>query len=1013
MKLLIDTGAAKNFIRPFKGLKGVRPVQSPFTIHSIHGVTTITKKCFVSIFNLKATFFLLPDLTSFDAIVGLDLLKQAGASLCLASGKLKWGSGAEQIDFHTCPDVNFTKVDCSDAPPLIKDAFLKMLGNRKKAFADPNEALPYNTSVVATIRTVDEEPIYAKLYPYPMGAADFVNGEIQELLKNGIIQKSKSPYNNPIWVVDKKGTDDAGNKKMRLVLDFRKLNERTVPDRYPMPNISMILGNLGKAKYFTTLDLKSGYHQITLAERDREKTAFAVNGGKYEFRRLPFGLRNAASIFQRTIDDILREQIGKFCYVYVDDVIIFSEDENDHVKHVDWVLKSLYDANMRISAEKSRFFKKSVSFLGFIVTNNGAATDPEKVKAIKEFPEPKNVFEVRSFLGLASYYRCFIKDFASIARPISDILKGENGSVSRHRSRSIQVEFSEAQQRAFEKLRNILASEDVILRYPDYKKAFDLTTDASAYGIGAVLSQEGRPITMISRTLSDREVNYATNERELLAIVWALAKLRHYLYAVKEINIFTDHQPLTFAVSESNPNAKIKRWKARIDESGARIFYKPGKNNLVADALSRQQLNVVEEQEPESCAATIHSELSLTHTIESTDKPVNCFQNQIILEEARSHWKRTFILFGNKRRHSINFSCKQALLEELANIIIPNGVNAFHCDLHTLALIQDDVVRQFPATKFWHCKNRVTDIFAMQERKEILTVEHNRAHRSAQENVKQVLSEYYFPKMTKLASEIAANCKTCAKAKYDRHPKKQELGETPVPTHVGEILHIDIFSTDKKYFLTCVDKFSKFAMVQPILSRTIEDLKAPLLQLMNVFPKAKTIYCDNEPSLKSQTIVAMLENHFGVSISNAPPLHSVSNGQVERFHSTLIELARCLKIDKGISDTVELVLLATARYNMSIHSVINKKPAEVMRADPDDPHTDVQEKIKNAQILTRKRENASRQNRVFQVGDKVLVKSNRRLGNKLTPLCEEKTIEADLGTTVLIKGRVVHKDNLK
>jgi len=196
----------------------------------------------------------------------------------------------------------------SDAPPVIKDAFIKMLKSRKRAFADPNEALPYNTLVVATIRTIDEEPIYAKL-------------------DNGIIQKSVSPYNNPIWVVDKKGTDEMGNKNMRLVIDFRKLNERTVSDKYSMPNISMILGNLGNAKYFTTLDLMSGYHQIMLAECDREKTSFSVNGGKYEFRRLPLGLKNAASIFQRTINDILREQIGKFCYVYV-------------------------------SVEKSRFFKK-------------------------------------------------------------------------------------------------------------------------------------------------------------------------------------------------------------------------------------------------------------------------------------------------------------------------------------------------------------------------------------------------------------------------------------------------------------------------------------------------------------------------------------------------------------------------------------------------------------------------------------------------------------------------------
>jgi len=217
----------------------------------------------------------------------------------------------------------------------------------------------------------------------------------------------------------------------------------------------------------------------------------------------------------------------------------------------------------------------------------------------------------------------------------------------------------------------------------------------------------------------------------LLAIIWALAKLRHYLYAVKDINIFTDHQPLTFAVSESNPNAKIKRWKARIDESGARIFYKPA----------------MEEQEAESCIATIHSELSLTHTIDSTDKPLNCFQNQLVLEEARSPSKRSFILLGNKRRHLVSFSCKESLLREIADIIVPNGVNAIHCDLHTLAMVQDQLVQQFPATKFWYCKNQVTDIFAVAERREIITAEHNRAHRSAQENVKQVLSEYYFPKM--------------------------------------------------------------------------------------------------------------------------------------------------------------------------------------------------------------------------------------------------------------------------
>jgi len=272
-----------------------------------------------------------------------------------------------------------------------------------------------------------------------------------------------------------------------------------------------------------------------------------------------------------------------------------------------------------------------------------------------------------------------------------------------------------------------------MLRYPDYKKPFHLTTDASAYGIGAVLSQENRPITMISMTLKDREMNYATNERELLAIVWALAKLRHYLYAVKDIIIFTDHQPLSFSVSDSNPNAKIKRWKGRIEETGAKVVYKPGKENLVADALSRQQINAIEEQEAESCGATIHSEIFLTHTIETTDKPLNCFQNQLILEEARFPLKRSFVLFKNKKRHTINFTDKKSLLNDLADAIVPNGVNALHCDLHTLATVQDDLVRRFPTTKFWHCKNRVTDIFGVEEKREIILAEYNRAHRSAQD----------------------------------------------------------------------------------------------------------------------------------------------------------------------------------------------------------------------------------------------------------------------------------------
>lgn len=990
---------------------------------SLHGFNTIKQKCFLNLFDTNACFFILPNLETFDGIIGLDLLTETNSRLDFKNTKLETITGSEQIQFLKCRNVNFVSIEMFNVPQAISEEFRRMINRRIGVFAEPNEALPFNTNIVATIRTENEDPIYSKLYPYPMGVVDFVNTEVRNLLKDGIIRPSRSPYNNPVWVVDKKGTDDLGNTKKRLVIDFRKLNSKTISDKYPIPNVNVILSNLGKAKYFSTLDLKSGFHQILLAERDREKTAFSVGNGKYEFCRLPFGLKNAPSIFQRAIDDVLRERIGKSCYVYIDDVIIFSQNMKDHVEHIAWVLDRLYEANMRVSREKSNFFKENVEFLGFVVSRGGISTSPDKVEAIRKYEQPTTLFSLRSFLGLASYYRCFIKDFASIARPLTDLLKGDNGKVGANQSKKIQIKFNESQLQAFNKLKEVLTSEDVMLLYPDYKKPFDLTTDASAHGLGAVLSQDGKPITMISRTLKENESNFATNERELLAIVWALKSLRNYLYGVKDLNIFTDHQPLTFAVSDRNSNTKIKRWKAFIDEHNAKIFYKPGKENLVADALSRQNVHALQnlalqddyavENDSSSDIATMHSEISLSYTIESTDKPLNCFRNQIVIEEGIDLPTRTFILFGNKTRYVISFSDRGTLMERVFDVIKEDVVNAFHCELPILAFIQHRLIEAFPSTTFRYAKKMVTDVTSKDEQREIVAMEHNRAHRAAQENVKQILEDYFFPKMTHLANEVVANCKICKKAKYNRHPLKQLIGETPVPACVGEILHVDIFSTDKKYFLTCVDKLSKFAIVQPIASRTIVDIEPAILQLMNFYHRTRTIFCDNEPSLNSETIRSLLANNFDVQIANAPPLHSTSNGQVERIHSTLLEIARCLKLEKSINDTLQLILLATIEYNKTIHTVTNKRPIDVIQSTPPELEIDMKGRVQRAQEIQLQRLNEKRQNRVFEVGEKVLVKTNRRLGNKITPLYVEGTVEADLGTTVLIKGRVVHKDNLR
>ena len=197
---------------------------------------------------------------------------------------IKYYGVSEPILFVRCTNVNFIQNDSAEVPFIMKNHFDQMIKLRSGSFADPNESLPFNINTVATIRT-DDEPVYSKLYPYPMGVADFVNSEVKQLLENGIIKPSKSPYNNPIWVVDKKGVDELGHKKKTMVIDFRKLNQKTTCDKYPIPSMSTILSNMGKAQYYTTLDLKSGFHQIELAEKEREKTAFSINNGKYEFCR--------------------------------------------------------------------------------------------------------------------------------------------------------------------------------------------------------------------------------------------------------------------------------------------------------------------------------------------------------------------------------------------------------------------------------------------------------------------------------------------------------------------------------------------------------------------------------------------------------------------------------------------------------------------------------------------------------------------------------------------------------
>lgn len=752
LKLLIDTGTSKNYIKDFSFLEATF-LKQKFSVESINGKNIISKSCKICLL----TFYILPQLSSFDGIIGYDFLYQIKANIDIVNNYLYFSGGKEKYYLSSQKQVNHipikqennpmkfkenNNIEISSVPSDIREKFTKMIFKHYDAFAQPNRALPYNTSVKATIKTTTNEPIYSRSYPYPISATEFVNKEIHSLLADGIIQKSYSPYNSPIHIVNKKGLNQDGNPKLRMVIDFRKLNEKTIADRYPIPDTSVILANLGKSSFFTTLDLKSGFHQIFLSEQDRQKTAFNVNNGKYEFCRLPFGLKNAPSIFQRAIDDILREWIGKCCYVYIDDIIIYSPDKISHLNDIEKIIDKLKVSGMRISAEKCKFFKSEVEFLGFTVSRSGIKTSPSKVQDILNYKTPETLRSLRSFLGLSGYYRRFIKDYAALAKPLTSYLRGENGNIGNSNSKKVKISLDNNAISAFEKLKKILASDEVLLQHPDYKKPFELTTDASSSAIGAVLSQNGRPITMISRTLSKTEENYATNERELLAIVWALQSLRHYLYGIQNIKIFTDHQPLIYAISEKNPNSKMKRWRAFIEEFSPKFFFKPGNENKVADALSRQFINNFNSDS--SSLATIHSEISSTNSIKTIKYPLNQFRHQFVLNKSASFSKSTKIFFQKYMRHSISFDSLENLIKTMKNLICSTSTNAIHCELNLLAEIQKSILIAFPGIKFVHTQKLVIDLINKDDQLEVVTNEHNRAHRNIKENAKQISLNYFF-----------------------------------------------------------------------------------------------------------------------------------------------------------------------------------------------------------------------------------------------------------------------------
>jgi hypothetical protein len=393
--------------------------------------------------------------------------------------------------------------------------------------------------------------------------------QLQDLLEKGFIRPSSSPWGCPAIFVKKK------DQTLRMCVDYRPLNEVTIKNKYPLPWIDILYDQLTGARVFSKIDLRSGYHQIRIRPKDIPKTAFTTRYGLFEYLVMSFGLTNAPAHFTYLMNSVFMPELDKFVVVFIDDILIYSKNEEEHAQHLRIVLTRLREHQLYAQFSKCAFWLEEIQFLGHVLSAKGIAVDPSKVQDILEWKPPTTVHQVRSFLGLAGYYRRFIPDFSRLVKPITSLLKNDT-----------KFNWSLECNEAFEKLKVLLTTAPVLAQ-PDIEKPFDVYCDASGSGLGCVLMQEGRVIVYASRQLRRHEEHYPTHDLELAAVVHALKIWHHYLLG-NIYHIYTDHKSLKYIFTQSELNMRKRRWLELIKDYELEIHYHPGKANVVADALSRK-----------------------------------------------------------------------------------------------------------------------------------------------------------------------------------------------------------------------------------------------------------------------------------------------------------------------------------------------------------------------------------------------------------------------------------------
>ncbi|KAG7564287.1 Reverse transcriptase domain [Arabidopsis suecica] len=677
--------------------------------------------------------------------------------------------------------------------------------------------------------------------------------QVRDLMEKGYIRESLSPCAVPVLLVPKKdGT-------WRMCVDCRAINNITIKYRHPIPRLDDMLDELSGATIFSKVDLRSGYHQVRMREGDEWKTAFKTKQGLYEWLVMPFGLTNAPSTFMRLMNQVLRSFIGKFVVVYFDDILIYSKCYSDHVQHLELILKTLRKEGLYANLKKCTFCTDKCVFLGFVVGKHGLQVDEEKIKAIREWPTPTSIRHVRSFHGLASFYRRFVRDFSTVAAPMTVVIK-----------KNVPFSWGEAQDQSFNTLKERLTQAPV-LALPDFEVMFEVECDASGLGIGVVLHQRKRPVAFFSEKLSGAALNYPTYDKELYALVRALETWQHYLLS-KEFIIHTDHETLKHLKGQTSLKRRHAKWLEFIETFPYVIKYKKGKENVVADALSRRYALI----------ATMEAKvMGFEHIKEMyKDDPElgECYK-----DHGKGLYKAFYLqdgfLFKDKRLCIPQGSMRDLILSEA----------------HGGGLM---------------------------------------GHFGVDKTLAVVMEHFFWPHLKKDVERFCARCIVCHKAKSRLHPHGLYL-PLPIPNAPWVDVSMDFVLglpkiRHKDSIFVVVDRFSKMAHFIPCDKTNDATQTADLFfkEVVRLHGIPRTIVSDSDTKFLSH-FWRTLWRKLGTKLLFSTTCHPQTDGQTEVVNRTLSTLLRAT-LGKNMSTWLDCIPFIEFAYNRAVHSATKLSPFEIV-----------------------------------------------------------------------------------